>query len=190
MDPNIVGSAHLPPRPSVGAGGRHRLRARRVDGIDKGLQGLQPREGTLGGVNGACQDGQWSLRVKVSRHHGADRAGTRASRSEVVPLHVVALETGHRRPSLELLLPLAEAYRVPLDDLVGAPEVGDPRLRFKPRHTNGRTVVPLTRQPGGIQGWKIIPTSKRIPELKSHEGREWLYVLSGRTSRRCARSAA
>ena len=91
------------------------------------------------------------------------------------------LETGQRRPSLELLLPLAKVYRVPLDDLVGAPEVGDPRLRLKARHVNGRTVVPLTGQPGGIQAWKIvIPTSKRTPELKAHEGREWLYVLSGR----------
>jgi DNA-binding XRE family transcriptional regulator len=32
------------------------------------------------------------------------------------------LESGQRRPSLELLLPLAQAYRVPLDELVGAPE--------------------------------------------------------------------
>ena len=39
------------------------------------------------------------------------------------------LETGQRRASLELLLPLAQAYHVPLDDLVGAPEVGDPRIR-------------------------------------------------------------
>jgi len=61
------------------------------------------------------------------------------------------LETGQRRPSLELLLPLAQAYRVPLDDLVGAPEVGDPRVRLKPRQSNGRIVVLLTRQPGGIQ---------------------------------------
>ena len=38
------------------------------------------------------------------------------------------LETGQRKPSLELLLPLAQTYRVPLDDLVGAPEVGDPRI--------------------------------------------------------------
>ena len=66
------------------------------------------------------------------------------------------LETGQRRPSLELLLPLAQAYRVPLDDLVGAPEVGDPRVLLKPRSANGRTVVALTRQPGGIQAWKII----------------------------------
>lgn len=42
------------------------------------------------------------------------------------------LESGQRRPSLELLLPLAAAYQVPLDDLVGAPEVGDPRVRLTP----------------------------------------------------------
>lgn len=91
------------------------------------------------------------------------------------------LETGLRRPSLELLLPLAHAYRVPLDDLVGAPDVGDPRVTLKPRSANGRTVVPLTRQPGSIQAWKIIiPTTKTEPDLKTHEGYEWLYVLSGR----------
>jgi transcriptional regulator with XRE-family HTH domain len=91
------------------------------------------------------------------------------------------LETGQRRPSLELLLPLAQAYHVPLDDLVGAPEVGDPRIRLKPRRVKGRTVVPLTRQPGGMQAWKIvIPTSKVEPEPRAHEGYEWLYVLTGR----------
>jgi transcriptional regulator with XRE-family HTH domain len=91
------------------------------------------------------------------------------------------LETGQRRPSLELLLPLAQAYHVPLDDLVGAPDVGDPRIRLKPRRANGRTVIPLTRQPGGTQAWKIvIPTSKVHPEPRAHDGHEWLYVLSGR----------
>lgn len=91
------------------------------------------------------------------------------------------LESGQRRPSLELLLPLAQAYMVPLDELVGAPEVGDPHIRLKPRNANGRTVIPLTRQPGDMQAWKIvIPASKVEPVLKTHEGYEWLYVLSGR----------
>jgi transcriptional regulator with XRE-family HTH domain len=91
------------------------------------------------------------------------------------------LETGQRRPSLELLLPLAQAYGVPLDELVGAPEVGDPRVHLKPRQVNGRTVIPLTRQPGGVQVWKIVvPTSKSKVEMKTHEGYEWLYVISGR----------
>lgn len=40
------------------------------------------------------------------------------------------LECGQRRPTLELLLPLSMAYRVTLDDLVGAPELGDPRIRL------------------------------------------------------------
>jgi transcriptional regulator with XRE-family HTH domain len=91
------------------------------------------------------------------------------------------LENGQRRASLELLLPLAQAYRVPLDDLVGAPEVGDPRIRLKASKVNGRTVLPLTRTPGGLQAWKIIvPPSNNKPQPKSHEGHEWLYVLAGR----------
>ena len=90
------------------------------------------------------------------------------------------LENGQRKPSLELLLPLSQTYRVPLDDLVGAPEVGDPRIRLKPRRVNGRTVLPLTR-PGGIQAWKIvIPARLSDPAPRSHDGFEWLYVLSGR----------
>jgi transcriptional regulator with XRE-family HTH domain len=91
------------------------------------------------------------------------------------------LETGQRRASLELLLPLARAYRVPLDDLVGAPEVGDPRIRLRPRRVHGRTVIPLTPRPGGVQAWKIIiPAAQTAPELRVHDGYEWLYVLSGR----------
>jgi transcriptional regulator with XRE-family HTH domain len=90
------------------------------------------------------------------------------------------LENGQRRPSLELLLPLAQAYRVPLDDLVGAPDVGDPRIRLKPRRVKGRTVLPLT-PPGGIQAWKIIiPATQATPNLRTHDGYEWLCVLSGR----------
>ncbi len=90
------------------------------------------------------------------------------------------LETGQRRPTLELLLALSHAYRVPLDDLVAAPEVGDPRIRLKPGRVKGRTVIPLTRQPGGIQAWKIvIPTGEVSPRPRAHDGSEWLYVLSG-----------
>lgn len=90
------------------------------------------------------------------------------------------LESGQRKPSLELLLPIAGVYRLPLDDLVGTPETGDPRVRFKPRQRNGRIVVPLTGRPGGIQAWKvIIPPTPSPPEPRSHEGYEWLYVLAG-----------
>ena len=90
------------------------------------------------------------------------------------------LETGQRKPSLELLLPIARTYRVALDDLVGAPEVGDPRIRPQPQKRGARVVVPLTEHPNGMHAWKVvIPPERKRPQLKSHDGYEWLYVLSG-----------
>ena len=93
------------------------------------------------------------------------------------------LESGRRRPNLELLLPLARAHGVPLDDLVGAPPTGDPRIHLRPVVVNGRTMIPLTRRAGGLQAYKfVVPASKtpQTPEPKTHEGYEWLYVLNGR----------
>ena len=104
------------------------------------------------------------------------------------------LESGRRRPNLELLLPLAEAHGVPLDDLVGAPATGDPRIHLRPLSQNGRTIVPLTRRPGGVQAYKmVIPAHREArethrgstreaqqPDLKVHEGYEWMYVLNGK----------
>jgi transcriptional regulator with XRE-family HTH domain len=92
------------------------------------------------------------------------------------------LESGQRRPNLELLLPLARAHRVPLDELVGAPATGDPRIHAQPYRRNGISFLPLTRLPGGLQAYKlVIPATraKRTPDLQVHEGYEWLYVLSG-----------
>ncbi|WP_018350086.1 helix-turn-helix domain-containing protein [Longispora albida] len=91
------------------------------------------------------------------------------------------LESGERKPTLELLLPLARAYQVPLDELVGAPPVGDPRVRLKPVTRHGSTIVPLTQQPGGPQAYKmVIPVTRSEPEPRTHEGYEWLYVLRGK----------
>jgi quercetin dioxygenase-like cupin family protein len=91
------------------------------------------------------------------------------------------LESGGRKPTLELLLALARAYQVPLDELVGAPPPGDPRIRTRPIRRGGRTLIPLTRQPGGISAYKmIVPAGEPVGEQKSHEGYEWMYVLAGR----------
>ncbi|GAA0725643.1 helix-turn-helix domain-containing protein [Dactylosporangium roseum] len=92
------------------------------------------------------------------------------------------LESGQRRPTLELLLPLARAHQVPLDELVDAPATGDPRVHARPIVRNGVTFLPLTRRPGGVQAFKQIlpPRHQCGGEQKTHEGYEWLYVLSGR----------
>ncbi|MEU4807381.1 XRE family transcriptional regulator [Actinosynnema sp. NPDC023587] len=91
------------------------------------------------------------------------------------------LEVGQRRPSLELLLPIVRAYRIPLDELIGGPEVSDPRIRPTPRRVDGSVVLALSRQPGPLHTFKtIIPPDRSTPTLCTHEGYEWLYVVSGR----------
>ncbi|MFF6996595.1 helix-turn-helix domain-containing protein [Streptomyces sp. NPDC008313] len=113
-----------------------------------------------------------------------ERNATLAGLAEATGISVSTLsrlESGLRRPSLELLLPIARAHQVPLDELVGAPEVGDPRVRSKPVVRYGRTHWPLTSRPGGLQAFKVLEPARSIePEPRTHEGYEWLYVLSGR----------
>ncbi|MDJ0396512.1 XRE family transcriptional regulator [Rhodococcus sp. G-MC3] len=105
-----------------------------------------------------------------------------AARTGVSQSTLSRLESGLRRPSLDLLLPLAEAYGVALDEVVGAPRTGDPRIHLQPIHRAGLTFIPLTRRAGGVQSYKmVIPKRKSTtrPGLKTHEGYEWLYVLNG-----------
>lgn len=89
------------------------------------------------------------------------------------------LESGRRRPTLDLLIPLAQAHRVALDQLVAAPATGDPRVHLKPlRRQRGSVLVPLTQYPGRVQVFKQV-LAPRKPELVTHAGYEWLYVLAG-----------
>lgn len=93
------------------------------------------------------------------------------------------LESGQRKPTLELLLLLARAHQVQLDELIDAPVTGDPRVHLRPVKRHGMTYIPLSRRPGGLQAFKqIFPPNwpGYEPEQQVHEGYEWLYVLSGR----------
>src|SRR6476661_832022 len=93
------------------------------------------------------------------------------------------LESGSRKPTLELLLPLARTFGVTLDELVDAPPTGDPRVHLRAVRRGGMTMLPLSRRAGGVQAYKIIVSATDRPEEpdpKTHEGYEWLYVLDGR----------
>lgn len=94
------------------------------------------------------------------------------------------IESGQRRPTLEVLLPLARAYRLPLDELVGAPTTGDPRIHPRSVNRNGVVWVPLSHDPGGLNAFKqILPVPETVPDRldqQVHEGREWIYVLAGK----------
>ncbi|MBG6216304.1 transcriptional regulator with XRE-family HTH domain [Arthrobacter sp. CAN_A6] len=93
------------------------------------------------------------------------------------------LESGQRRPNLELLLPLAQLFRTPLEELIGAPSTGDPRIHLRPVSHSGATVIPLTRRPGGVQAFKMVLPGRvgnEAPTLQVHEGYDWVYILNGR----------
>ena len=96
----------------------------------------------------------------------------------VSPSTLSRVETGARIPSLEVLLPLVREYRVTLDEALGLAAQG----AATPRHGRDR-FIPLTRGTAGLRAFKqVIPGDSVIarPAQGSHDGFEWLYVLSGR----------
>ncbi|UOQ90124.1 XRE family transcriptional regulator [Agromyces endophyticus] len=93
------------------------------------------------------------------------------------------LESGGRRPTLDLLIRLAAVYRASLDDLVGAPQIADPRVHPKPFYRGGKAIIPLTRSNPDLHAYKMVlpghPPEAPV-EQRAHEGYDWIYVLSGR----------
>lgn len=152
--------------PGIIAGMDERIDGPTDDDLDEVLDAVGPR-----------------LRA-LRRQRGITLADLSAT-TGISPSTLSRLESGGRRPNLELLLPLARAHGVPLDELVGAPHTGDPRVHMRPVRRHGRTFIPLTRRAGGMQAYKlIIPGETGAAhiqlDLRTHEGYEWLYVLNGR----------
>lgn len=91
------------------------------------------------------------------------------------------LETGERRPTLEVLLILSRNYRISLDDMISGAGPEDPRIHPHARRVHGKVVLPLSRPDSEVQVFKIdIPASSRAPRRRSHEGFDWIYVLHGK----------
>jgi transcriptional regulator with XRE-family HTH domain len=113
-----------------------------------------------------------------------DRGTTLAALADRTGISVSTLsrlEAGKRRATLELLLPIARAHGVSLDELIGTRAAEDPRVRAEPLRFHGVIAWPLTRSPGQPSAYKMIyPASRNDPQPTSHEGFEWVYVLSGR----------
>ncbi len=61
------------------------------------------------------------------------------------------LESGVRAPSLDVLLKIARVFQVPLDELVGAPASGDPRVHPKPVRRHGMIYLPSPRGRSGFR---------------------------------------
>jgi len=120
------------------------------------------------------------------RHLRQQNGTTLAQLSQITGISISTLsrlESGHRKPTLELLLSIAQAHDVPLDELIRAHESEDPRIHQRPFIQHGVTFVPLTRNPGRQQAYKqMLPGRTDASELEQrvHDGYGWIYVLTGR----------
>src|ERR1700761_4837016 len=105
-----------------------------------------------------------------------------AGRGHLSPSTLSRIETGHRRISIDQLVPIARALGTSLDQLVEP--VGADDVIIRPRRDTGHDAVTwmLTRgdEPHGLAVAKMrILNLEPRPELRVHPGYEWFTVLSG-----------
>jgi transcriptional regulator with XRE-family HTH domain len=92
------------------------------------------------------------------------------------------IETGHRRISLDQLVPIARALESTLDQLVESGDDDDVVIRPHRDRVQGITTWLLSRADGpqGMTVAKMRITARRPRgELRVHPGRDWFTVLSG-----------
>ncbi|MCH0541737.1 helix-turn-helix domain-containing protein [Streptomyces sp. MUM 203J] len=108
-----------------------------------------------------------------------------AQRAGLSPAHLSRLETGHRQPSLPMLLGLARTYGVTVSELLGevAPE-RDPIVRAgRPEAVEADGWIYHQAGAAGraMQALRVrVPYTGQPDRVRVHPGEEWLYVLTGR----------
>lgn len=123
---------------------------------------------------------QVGARLRAARNDRGWTLDDLAERAGMSPSTLSRLESGKRQASLELLLPLTRQLGIRLDDLVST-QTPDPRVRRAPIRRQGMLIVPLAPEGAPISTYKITyPPVDSPPERRTHDGYEWLYVLSGR----------
>lgn len=91
------------------------------------------------------------------------------------------VESGSRRPTLDVLLPLSRLFGVTLDDVVRPPNA-DPRVVARQVRRNGVIHLVLSRRSDGLIAMKATypgTTAQGTVRRTTHPGFDWLYVLSG-----------
>jgi transcriptional regulator with XRE-family HTH domain len=129
-------------------------------------------------------DGLIRQRIRSLRHARGWSLDALAARAHLSPSSLSRIETGHRRISLDQLVPIARALDTTLDQLVESPHDEDVVIRPLASHTPGTTVWLLSRE-ASVHGvtvakMRIAPSLPFTPEsLKVHPGHEWFTVLTG-----------
>lgn len=103
-------------------------------------------------------------------------------RTNMGPSTLSRLETGGRRIAIDHLAALAHAFDTTVDALLSE-DLSD-QIVIRPRrdHAGGTTFWLLASgvDPGERAVVKMrLPERKRLPEPRTHAGRDWFYVLEG-----------
>ncbi|WP_351231423.1 XRE family transcriptional regulator [Streptomyces sp. NPDC002133] len=108
-----------------------------------------------------------------------------AQRLGLSPAHLSRLETGHRQPSLPMLLTLARTYGTTVSHLLDeTPPERDPVV--KPAGpgsvgADGWTYWHAGQSRRAMQALRVhVPPGTQNDSVRVHSGEEWLYVLTGR----------
>ncbi|MCS5495898.1 XRE family transcriptional regulator [Cnuibacter physcomitrellae] len=122
-------------------------------------------------------------RIRAARRQQSLTLADLSERSGISVSTLSRLESGKRRLTLEMLVDIAEALGVPLDDLITRSRATDPRVRGRSFAVGDKTFMPLSRRSGPLQAYKeVLPPvhPDYVPTQSTHEGWDWIYVLSGR----------
>lgn len=123
---------------------------------------------------------QLGLRLRSARTARGWTLDRLARSAGISPSTLSRLESGKRQASLELLLPITRCLGITVDELLVSSSP-DPRVQRDAWERNGMLVQPLSPESSPVHTYKIryVPRPP-ITGLRSHDGYEWLYVLSGR----------
>ena len=103
-----------------------------------------------------------------------------AARSTVGASTISRIETGKRALGLDVLVPLATALGVGVDELVAPATDSDVVVRPTPSNGGGRTIWALSRPGSATSAYKIrLEPTAEPPEPAIHPGHDWLFVIDG-----------
>jgi transcriptional regulator with XRE-family HTH domain len=104
-----------------------------------------------------------------------------AARANLSASTVSRIETGKRTISLDVLLPLASALQVDLDELLDVRGDDDVVIHPVPSGSGDRTTWVLSRSTRGTVVIKMrLEPARHMPEQRVHPGHDWFFVLEGR----------
>ena len=119
-------------------------------------------------------------RLRAIRHHLGWSLDDLAERSAVGASTISRIETGHRSVGFDVLIPLARALDVTIDELVATTHSADVVIRPEPRHWPGMTLWMLSRPGSATQAVKMrFEADAPAPEPQVHPGHDFMFVLDG-----------